>query len=47
MSVEFSNFQKINDILKFDIKGCNSSFVNCLRRIIISEVKTCGFRTEE
>ena len=47
MSVELSNFQKSDDILKFDIKGCNSSFVNCLRRIIISEVKTCGFRTEE
>ena len=47
MSVELSNFQKSNDSLKFDIKGCNSSLVNCLRRVIISEVKTCGFRTEE
>ena len=47
MSVELSNFQKTNDTLNFDIKGCNSSLVNCLRRIIISEVKTCGFRTEE
>lgn len=47
MSVELSNFQKSNDSLNFDIKGCNSSLVNCLRRVIISEVKTCGFRTEE
>ena len=34
MSVEFSNFQKINDILKFDIKDCNSSFVNCLSDVL-------------
>ena len=47
MSVELSNFQKSNDTLNFDIKGCNSSFVNSLRRVIISEIKTCGFRTEE
>ena len=47
MTVEFLNFTKSKDTINFDVKNCNSCFVNCLRRIIISSIKTCGFRTEE
>lgn len=47
MSVEFLNFSKSKDTINFDVKNCNSSFVNCLRRTILSSIRVCGFRTEE
>ena len=48
MNTNFDNFDKSErDTIKFDVLQCNSSFVNSLRRIIISEIETVGFRTEE
>jgi len=48
MDINFENFNKsLGDILKFDVNNSNSSFVNCLRRIIISNIETVGFRTED
>jgi DNA-directed RNA polymerase subunit L len=48
MNTSFDNFDKSErDTIKFDVSKCNSSFVNSLRRIIISEIETAGFRTEE
>ena len=48
MNTKFDNFDKSEkDTIKFDVTNCNSSFVNSLRRLIISEVETVGFRTEE
>ena len=41
-----SNFQVNHDELKFDIHHLNCSLVNAIRRIIISDVPTLGFRTE-
>lgn len=36
-----------NDTVKFVVKGCNSSFVNAIRRIILSEVETVGFNIDD
>ena len=36
-----------NDTMKFVVKGCNSSFVNAIRRIILSEVETVGFNIDD
>jgi DNA-directed RNA polymerase II subunit RPB3 len=48
MNTKFDNFNKSEkDTLKFVVTECNTSFVNSLRRIIISEIETIGFRTEE
>ena len=48
MDINFANFNKsLGEILTFDVINCNSSFVNCLRRIIISNIETVGFRTED
>ena len=49
MNIQFDNFDNKSqrDTLKFDVNYCNSSFVNCLRRLIITEVETIGFNTEE
>lgn len=48
MNTNFDNFDKSEkDTIKFDVNDCNTSFVNSLRRIIISEIETIGFRTEE
>jgi DNA-directed RNA polymerase II subunit RPB3 len=48
MNTNFDNFDKSEkDTIRFDVNECNSSFVNSLRRIIISEIETVGFRTEE
>ena len=48
MNTNFENFNKSEkDMMKFDVTECNTSFVNSLRRIIISEIETVGFRTEE
>ena len=41
-----SNFQIDENELKFDIHNLNCSLVNAIRRIIISDVPTLGFRTE-
>jgi len=48
MDINFANFNKsLGEMLKFDVNNSNSSFVNCLRRIIISNIETVGFRTED
>ena len=49
MNIQFDNFDNKSqrDTLKFDVNNCNSSYVNCLRRLIITEVETIGFNTEE
>ena len=48
MNTKFENFNKSEkDTIKFDVTECNTSFVNSLRRLIISEIETVGFRTEE
>ena len=48
MNTNFDNFDKSEkDTINFDVTKCNSSFVNSLRRVIISEIETIGFRTEE
>jgi DNA-directed RNA polymerase II subunit RPB3 len=48
MNTKFDNFDKSEkDTIKFNVTDCNSSFVNSLRRLIISEIETVGFRTEE
>ena len=48
MNIQFDNFDKSqNDTLKFDVLNCNSSFVNSLRRIIISHIETIGFKTDD
>jgi DNA-directed RNA polymerase II subunit RPB3 len=44
----FSNYDKSEpDTLKFDVTNCNSSFVNAIRRIIITNVETISFNTDE
>ena len=44
----FSNFDKSEtDTIKFDVANCNSSFVNAIRRIIITDVETISFKTED
>jgi DNA-directed RNA polymerase II subunit RPB3 len=44
----FSNFDKSEpDTLKFDVANCNSSFVNAIRRTIITNVETISFNTED
>lgn len=44
----FKNFDSSHyDTLIFDIFNSNSSFVNSLRRVIICEIETVGFRTED
>jgi len=49
MNIQFNNFDNKSqtDTLKFDVNDCNSSYVNCLRRLIITDVETIGFNTEE
>ena len=48
MNTKFDNFDKSKkDTINFDVTDCNTSFVNSLRRLIISEIETVGFRTEE
>ena len=49
MNIKFDNYDNKSktDTLKFDVLNCNSSFVNSLRRLIITEVETIGFNTEE
>ena len=34
------------DLVKFVLSGCNSSFVNAIRRTILSEVETVSFNTD-
>jgi len=44
----FSNFDKSEpDTLKFDLSNCSSSFVNAIRRSIITDVETISFNTED
>ena len=47
-NIKLTNFNKSqDDILKFDVINANSAFVNTLRRIIISHVKTISFDTTD
>ena len=44
----FSNFDKsVPDTLKFDVANCDSSFVNAIRRSIITDVETISFNTDD
>jgi DNA-directed RNA polymerase subunit L len=45
MTEHFKNFVLDNETLNFDVYGLTPAFCNALRRIIISEVETLGFRT--
>ena len=49
MNIQFDNYDNKSqtDTLKFDVLNCNSSFVNSLRRLIITEVETIGFNTQD
>ena len=47
LPIKFSNFNKDKDLLIFEVSDCNSSFVNSLRRIIISEVTTISFNVDD
>ena len=44
---EISNVSTNNDIMTFKISNVNVSFVNALRRIILSEVETVSFDTDD
>ena len=46
MTLNFTNTKDSND-LYFDIENVNLSLVNGLRRAVLSEFKTIGFKTEE
>ena len=41
MNIKFDNYDNKSktDTLKFDVFNCNTSFVNSLRRLIITEVE--------
>ena len=44
----FSNFDiSITDTLKFDVANCSTSFVNAIRRSIITDIETISFNTED
>ena len=45
MSQYFKNFKLDNETLTFEVHNLNSSLCNALRRIIISEIETLGFRS--
>ena len=48
MDIQFTNFDKSQtDTLKFDVINSTSAFVNSLRRIIISQIETIGFKTDD
>ena len=48
MDIKIANYDKSEtDTLKLDVYNCNSSFVNTLRRTIITEVETISFHTED
>ena len=46
--ISFSNFDKSEpDTIHFDVENCNSSFVNAIRRTVITDVETVSFDTED
>jgi DNA-directed RNA polymerase subunit L len=46
--ISISAIEKLdNDTIKFDIDGCNTSFVNAIRRTILSEVETVSFNIDD
>ena len=47
LPIKFTNFQKSNETLNLEISECNTSFVNSLRRIIITDVTTIGFNIDD
>lgn len=45
--ISIKDLEKVdNDTIKFVVSGCNSAFVNSIRRIILSEVETVGFNID-
>lgn len=42
-----TNLQQEDDILTFDLENARPSLANALRRVILSEVPTVGFQTED
>jgi DNA-directed RNA polymerase II subunit RPB3 len=48
MDTNFLNYDKSKkSILKFDVTNCNTSFLNSLRRLIITNITTIGFHTDD
>ena len=45
MTNHLQNFVLDNETLNFEVYGLNSAFCNAIRRILISEIETLGFRT--
>jgi DNA-directed RNA polymerase subunit L len=46
--ISFSNYDKSEpDTIRFDVENCNSSFVNAIRRTIITDVPTVSFDTDD
>lgn len=45
--ISIAEIQKETDTVKFVISNCNSSFVNALRRTILSDVETISFDTTD
>jgi DNA-directed RNA polymerase II subunit RPB3 len=46
--ISFTNFDKSeNDTIRFDVENCNPSFVNSIRRTIITDVQSVSFDTED
>ena len=44
--ISFSNFDKSeSDTIRFDVENCNSSFVNAIRRTILSDIPVLVFKT--
>ena len=45
--ISLSDIQKTTETVAFTLSGCNSSFVNALRRTILSDVETVSFDTTD
>lgn len=45
--ISIADIEKTNDTVKFVVSGCNSSFVNALRRTVLSDVETISFDTTD
>ena len=44
--VKISNLEENNDTLKFTISNINVSYVNAIRRVLLSEIPCIVFKTE-
>ena len=47
MNVQLNVLKKTKNTVVFDLENVKVSFVNALRRIILSDVETVGFFTED